>query len=262
MRTPSRIAVSAAVVLSAFLAVPAANAQQHAGLASRAGGGPVHARPAAAHVVAARASGARHATPASRTGVHFNRATNSFQSADGSFVSLQDLLNQAPGEGFDFRHVAALNQDFLIKAAIDPVTQWKIAEARRLLRGSGFGGPGFFLWDGGAYYPITDESAAPEPAAGQQTAQEPQMVVVQAPAEQSLGSSSAEEAAPLPDAGQFVLVLQNGTQLQAVAFTRMNDRIVYITTDGNRRTIAAADLNSDATMRINEERGTPLQLSL
>jgi hypothetical protein len=42
----------------------------------------------------------------------------------------------------------------------------------------------------------------------------------------------------------------------------MNDQIVYITADGSRRTIAAADLDSDATVRINEERGTPLQLPL
>jgi len=32
--------------------------------------------------------------------------------------------------------------------------------------------------------------------------------------------------------------------------------------DGSRRTLALSDLNSDATVQINEERGTPLQFSL
>jgi hypothetical protein len=62
--------------------------------------------------------------------------------------------------------------------------------------------------------------------------------------------------------GQFTLVLQSGKQIDAVAFTRTSDRIVYITADGNRRTIAASDLNSEATVRVNQERGTPLELPL
>jgi hypothetical protein len=74
-------------------------------------------------------------------------------------------------------------------------------------------------------------------------------------------AAEAEEAS-LPDIGQFVLVLRDGKQIDAVAFTHSGDRIVYITSDGARRTIAAADLNTDETVRINQERGTPLQLTL
>ena len=66
----------------------------------------------------------------------------------------------------------------------------------------------------------------------------------------------------MPDVGQFILVLRNGTRIQAVAFTSSNGNIVYITADGSRRTIALADLDSETTMRVNEERGTPLQLPL
>jgi hypothetical protein len=202
--------------------------------------------------------------------MHFNAATNSFESDDGSFVSLQDLLNPVPGLGFDYHHLSVINQDLPIKALIDPVTELKIAEARRFLRHSGFTGPGYFILDGGGYYPVSDDSdsssGSAEPAPTDQSAhQQPQMIVVQAPPSQQAADNSqveADDAAPLPDVGQFTLVLQNGEQLQAVAFTRMNDRIVYITADGNRRTIAATDLNSDATVRINEERGTPLQLPL
>jgi hypothetical protein len=183
-------------------------------------------------------------------------------------VSLQDLLNPVPGLGFDYHHLSVINQDLPIKALIDPVTELKIAEARRFLRHSRFTGPGYFILNGGGYYPVSDDSdsGSAEPAPADQSAQQqPQVIVVQAPAAQQAADNSPvepEDAAPLPDVGPFTLVLQNGKQLQAVAFTRMNNQIVYITADGNRRTIAATDLNAGATVRINEERGTPLQLPL
>lgn len=34
----------------------------------------------------------------------------------------------------------------------------------------------------------------------------------------------------------------------------------YITRDGTRRTLAFSDLDADVTVRVNQERGTPLQL--
>ena len=42
----------------------------------------------------------------------------------------------------------------------------------------------------------------------------------------------------------------------------MGDKIVYITAEGSRRTMATADLDTKATQEVNEERGTPLQLTL
>jgi len=93
-------------------------------------------------------------------------------------------------------------------------------------------------------------------------------VIVQAPqnGQPTVASASpdAQEASTPPpeDVGQFVLVLRNGMQIQAVAFTRKGDRIVYITADGFRRTLALADVDTQSTVRINEERGTPLQLPL
>ena len=71
--------------------------------------------------------------------------------------------------------------------------------------------------------------------------------------QQDTAQPATEEQTPLPDVGQFTLVLQNGARVEAVAFTRMKDRIVYITADGSRRTLAAADLDSAATVRVNEE---------
>ena len=158
-------------------------------------------------------------------------------------------------------------QDIGTEAAIDPATQWRLAIAERVARSTGgsFAGSGYYLLDGGgAYaYPYPAEpSEAESPALQQQ--QQPQVIVVQqAPAQATQSSAAAQAPEPqLPDAGQFTLVLHNGTQIEAVAFTQMKDRIVYITRDGSRRSLALSDLDADATVRLNQERGTPLQLSL
>jgi hypothetical protein len=45
-----------------------------------------------------------------------------------------------------------------------------------------------------------------------------------------------------------------------MAFTRSGGRIVYITSDGRRHTIAASELDYAATERVNEDRGTQLTL--
>lgn len=227
-----------------------------------------HARPVAAHVVLTRASAGWRTPLPARNGFHFNSATRSFVSSDGVPVSLQDLLNPVPPPGFDYQFLSVMNQDLAIKALIDPATEWKLALAERLLRDRPrVGGGGFYLLDGGGAYAAPDDSASNDSAPAQQPdqpAQQPQVIVVQVapPSQQSADQPAAEDSAPLPDVGQFTLVLLNGTQLQAVAFMRVNDRIVYITADGSRRTFAVTDLNSDATVRVNEERGTPLQLPL
>jgi hypothetical protein len=75
--------------------------------------------------------------------------------------------------------------------------------------------------------------------------------------EQAPGAES-EPAVPLRDVGSFRLVTRGGYELDAVAFTRSNDRLVYITPDGGRRTIAVRDLDLDSTQRLNQELGTPI----
>jgi hypothetical protein len=83
--------------------------------------------------------------------------------------------------------------------------------------------------------------------------------------EDSYAQQSAEEhetQAPLPDEGEFTLVLTDGRWIQAVAFTHADDSIVYITGAGSRYTIPANELDSDSTLRVNQERGTPLQSPL
>jgi hypothetical protein len=71
-----------------------------------------------------------------------------------------------------------------------------------------------------------------------------------------------QQAAPLRDVGSFTLVMRDGTQVDALAFTRAQEKIIYITPDGGRRTVAVSDIDSDSTERVNEERGTPLQSPL
>jgi hypothetical protein len=171
------------------------------------------------------------------------------------------LTNVYPGTGLGMNGInSVLTQSNLgVEAAIDPATQLNLALAQRLLRTGGFGGGGYYLLTGGGAYAVpTEPVESDQPVAQQQ----PQMIVVQqAPAQQAALGQEAEAPA-LPDVGQFTLVLQGGRQIQAIAFTHTNDRIIYITSDGNRRTLALSDLDTDATLRINEERGTPLQLPL
>ena len=153
-------------------------------------------------------------------------------------------------------------QDIGTLAAIDPATQWRLALATRVARSlpGGFGGGGYYLLDGGGAYALPAEPAETEPAPQQQ---QPIVVVQQPSASQAPPlAEQVPPAPPLPDAGQFTLVMRDGAQVEAVAFTRGNDQIIYITREGTRRTIPLSNLDIDATVRINQERGTPLQLPL
>lgn len=139
----------------------------------------------------------------------------------------------------------------------------------------------YFLTGGGYYYPAPDygddsegqpqdaaatdqQQVTGEQDAGQQAEQAPDDEQRDARAELSSAAPAPEqqEAAPLPDVGSFTLVMRDGTQVDALAFTRSQDKIIYITPDGGRRTVAVSDIDSDSTERVNEERGTPLQLPL
>jgi hypothetical protein len=198
-----------------------------------------------------------------RRGVHFNPATKSFVAADGSFVSLQEVLGGGPRVGSNYYSTSVLVQDPRIEATTGPIPDWRLRSAKRFPHNPPpFAGTIFYLPVGGGPYDVTGDPTSADSTSADQSAQQPQDA-----SDQEVPPSGQPEEQPAPDqseepadVGQFILVLQNGTQLEAVAFTRMKDLIVYITADGSRRTIAAADLNSDATVQINQERGTPLQL--
>jgi hypothetical protein len=166
------------------------------------------------------------------------------------------LFGQFPS--FGLNNYGSWNPNWGIQAAIDPATQWGLYEAQKFTRNVGFGASGFYLLDGGGYY-VPAEATENEQAPAQESAPAETETAEPARTEQQ---PTVAESAPLEDVGQFVLVLRSGTQIEAVAFTRANDRIIYVTANGFRRTLALADLDPDATIRINEERGTPLAIPL
>jgi hypothetical protein len=73
---------------------------------------------------------------------------------------------------------------------------------------------------------------------------------------------AVEEQEPLPDVGTLTLVLRDGSRLEVVAFTMTQGQVIYITPEGRRLTISAEILDADATQRVNQEHGTPMQLPL
>lgn len=184
--------------------------------------------------------------------------SSNFDQFAGSQITLGQLLNPVPGLGFDFSNLAATNRDLAVRALIDPITQQELALSERLLRETPVE-PISFPFFGSESQPVMMLEQPP-----------PQVILVQSPPAQQAPeasaspdiSSAAAEQPPLPDIGEFVLVLNDGTQIKAVAFTRQNDRIVYITKDGLRQSFAMSALDPAATQRLNEQRGTPLQLPL
>ncbi len=176
--------------------------------------------------------------------------------------SFQDFTGQVPGLGFDFEHLAAISGNLAEKALIDPATQAELALAERLNRG--VGEPAFFLSGYGGEAPVAYETPEPQPQPA------PQIIIVQPPAAAPTGQANGqaapraeqEAAAPLPEASDFLLVLKNGAMVSAVAFTRQGDQLVYVTKEGNRRTMSVSGIDTDATSKVNEARGTPLKLSI
>ena len=193
---------------------------------------------------------------------------------------MQQILNPFPSDGFDFAHLAAIHKDDDIKALIDPATQVKLALAERRMRRKPKSATGFIFLDGGGAYvlpvkPGTDLNADSDAQVAQQQGQDqgqdgPAASQERAPREsqqlEQLEADNArlaqEQSESLPDEGEFTLILRNGQEIEAVAFTRVDDRIVYITLGGGRRAVAVRELDVDATVRLNQERGTPLQIPL
>jgi hypothetical protein len=172
-------------------------------------------------------------------------------------LSLQDLLNPYPSLPFSNNQSAYNNRQLAVMAAIDPITQFQIAQAERLLKLSPITTSGF------AYFMPSEPYVVSEPAPQQQQA--PQIIILQqpAPAQYSEPTQAAPPPeAPLRDVGEFVLIKRDGAQILAIGFTRQGDHIVYITQQGLRRSLPLIDLDPTATEQANDDRGTPLRLPL
>ena len=252
--------VGAALLIAALLGPAAAHGQRGGvSVAGARASSAVRVQPSSAtraRISSTQNTGSRRATSAN--------ATSSTPFIDNGFfgdpLTIQNLLNPVPNPGFSFDHLFALNQNLGLMAFIDPATQVRLAVAERVLRSSPFVGGGTFLIDGGGSYVVPMANDQPQ-------AQQPIVIIQQQPAQQAAAAPAAEQptqeaSEPLPDEGEFTLVLRDGTHIEAAAFTHRGDSIVYITPSGNRRTMAAGDLDAGATVRVNQERGTPLQLPL
>jgi hypothetical protein len=232
--------------------------------------GYVHRAPS--NGIRATPSRARTARANAQTGAQGGNGVNAADSFGFGYpLSIQDLLNITPINGFNWQYVNAINQDLPIQALINPVTQFEVAQAERLLRSTGGASGGAYLLGGGGYGYYAPPETEGEEGSGEQQAPppnqpaQPQVIVLQqAPAQQPAQEegSAAPAEEQIPDQGQLILVLRNGKQIQAVAFTHAGDKILYITPDGARLSIPTSELNPDATVRINQEKGTPLQLNL
>lgn len=108
-----------------------------------------------------RVNGSRNLNRASTSASNARnpRAENGF-GFGGAPVSLQQLLNITPTNGFNWQYVNAINQDLPLKAIVDPVTRLEIAQAEHLLRIGGGQFTGAYILGGGGYgYYMPEETA-------------------------------------------------------------------------------------------------------
>jgi hypothetical protein len=254
--------------------------------APHAGGAAIGAPPPVAPHASAPAAQHPSSTvkPASHSSVAVHHPTNAsssggIHSANGVKVRALDVdsLGSAPlGPHF----VGPISPGGFVNPLA--ATDDEVKQQRRL-RNSG----GIILFGGGYGYDYSgqdysDQSQDPSQAntqdsqsGGQQSGaqQQPQYIFVQqvpdpriqtkqsaADQTESPAVVERESGVPIPDVGSFTLVTRSGNLLDAVAFTRSNDRLVYITPDGGRRTLAFRDLDVDETQRLNTERGTPITI--
>jgi hypothetical protein len=177
--------------------------------------------------------------------------------------TVDSLINggyPAPGLGFDFTHHAAVNRNLGVRALVDPITQHRLALARQIRRET-------------PVTPITGPIVINSIQVN--VLPQPPVVIIQEPEPEPVdrleNARYAERVAEAPqpppvfyepeqDTSELVFIRRDGSLLFAVAFVTRGERLVYVTRDGQRRSLALADLDLDATRDINEARGASLQL--
>ncbi|HTV57631.1 MAG TPA: hypothetical protein VMJ93_02045 [Verrucomicrobiae bacterium] len=196
-----------------------------------------------------------------------NGTLDPYLNSGGVPLYISGILNAGPGSAY-----YGNNNLLGVKAFIDPATQMELATYERLQRN---------LQSTGIYLPLLPMYAAVPDDEGEAAAdngqdqgqippappQQPQVIIVQEqpqPAAENAEppeNSSAEPQAPLPDEGEFLLIFRDGSSETAAAFTKSGDQVVYITPEGNRESVPLSELDVQETQKVNQERGTPLQLS-
>jgi hypothetical protein len=156
--------------------------------------------------------------------------------------------NPVPGLGFDYPHYFAVHPN----------------AGRHFRRDSGFVIP--FL-DGGFYLPVpmyADQGPdGPPPddveAANQPGPPPPPDQSSTRESDRSLINRMRSEPLP-PEQTEYVFVRQDGSLIFAVAYTVINDRLQYVTSEGIRRTVPLNTLDIGATQQFNDQRGVPIRL--
>lgn len=215
----------------------------------------------------AAAQRARHMAPAGTRIVRVSQPLNvtTARAADivdsigiPSSASVSALINggfPASGFGFDFTHFAAVNRNLGIRALIDPVTQLQLSLARQLRREA-------------AVFPVALPTiinnnvnqiflTLPPPVV---IIEQPQVIEVPVERGDPPRASNEPAAPPAPELGELVFIRKDGSLVFAVGYSVVNERIIYVTREGIRRSFSLSDLDAESTRLMNEERGTSLRL--
>jgi hypothetical protein len=152
----------------------------------------------------------------------------------------------APGLGFDFSHMAAVNGP---------------RRHGRFFGASSFGFSGFLLSSPALFVdegqpvenqPVIEEIATSNRAGGED---------VRGSEEQNFsGVVSAAAPAPQRDAAEYVFVRRDGGLVFAVAYSWDHGTLRYITREGIRGSVMQGALDMEATQQFNEQRGVDFRL--
>ena len=234
---------------------------QRAGRAARPGAFRIVSAPAGTRVLTA--------AQAQQAGLISTGASRGIAGATGDGATVRNLLEGSfpvPGLGFDYTHLAAINRNLETRALIDPVTQQRLALARQIRRET----PAVPVFPIFAMAPQVVVVQSPPPVIvlqqGAQEVDEASIIF----AERVRAATREREAEMEPPAAravephrvleEFVLVRKDGSVIHMVAFSARDARIIYVTREGQRRSIALADLDREATILRNEERGAEVKL--
>lgn len=242
--------------------------------------------PAAQHPARVSASsshaGAKVAQRHEQAGEFQNAAAARVNEGFGPAVKSFDFDNTSgvPGLGFDFTHLAAISRTNGTNSSSHFVHHGHQGDG--FFVAIPFGGYAYYAGDQGPDQAEQQSEPQTEQPAEQQSDQQAELQAqpqTEAIADQQRSGPSAEETqsgggggnysgsadaaaaeAPVPDIGDFILVRRDGRILFASLFSVIGTQVRYITPEGTRRTLALADLDSDATQEMNEARGTTVQL--
>jgi len=179
-----------------------------------------------------------------------------------------------PGLGFDFPHLAAISGNIHFNPGFE--------HNRFNSNGSSFAP--IFWNDVPGYSDFVNSSSAiqgTQQEFQQQGQQQPQIIVIQQPVpfgrEQQSGhdgpaSSNSQTSSiapsvlsppaprPIHDVGEFIFVRRDGRILFASVFFIADAALEYVTPEGIRRSIPVAELDTEATRKMNDALGTAVDL--